>query len=116
MKEEGRSGGTELGSDLDLNPDQDPWKMLWFRIWIRQNDVDPLDPQFWFVGDTINVDVSRLKKKSACSLWMCTAWFTLRYSKLSFSESLKISKHKKVAKINNAKWFRPTDGPPTTND
>ena len=40
MKEEGRGGGSELGSDLD--PDPDPWKILWIRI--RQNDVDPLDP------------------------------------------------------------------------
>ena len=39
MKEEGRDGGgSELGSDLDL----DPWKILWKRI--RQNDADPLDP------------------------------------------------------------------------
>ena len=35
MKEEGRGGGSELGSDLDL----DPWKILWIRI--RQNDADP---------------------------------------------------------------------------
>ena len=43
MKEEGRGGGSELGSDLDL----DPWKILWIRI--RQNDADPLDPdpQHW---------------------------------------------------------------------
>ena len=40
MKEEGRGGGSELGSDLDLDPD--PWKILWIRI--RQNDTDPLDP------------------------------------------------------------------------
>ena len=40
MKEEGRGGGSELGSDLDLDPDS--WKILWIRI--RQNDVDPLDP------------------------------------------------------------------------
>ena len=40
MKEEGRVGGSELGSDLDLDPD--PWKILWIRI--RQNDADPLDP------------------------------------------------------------------------
>ena len=38
VKEEGRGGGSELGSDLDL----DPWKILWIRI--RQNDADPLDP------------------------------------------------------------------------
>ena len=38
MKEEGRGGGSELGSDLDLDPD--PWKILWIRI--RQND-----PQHW---------------------------------------------------------------------
>ena len=38
MKEEGRGGGSELGSDLDL----DPWKILWIRI--RQNDANPLDP------------------------------------------------------------------------
>ena len=36
MKEEGRGGGSELGSDLD----PDPWKTLW----IRQHDADPLDP------------------------------------------------------------------------
>ena len=40
MKKEGRGGGSELGSDLDLDPD--PWKILWIRI--RQNDADPLDP------------------------------------------------------------------------
>ena len=40
MKEEGRGSGSELGSDLDLNPD--PWKILWIRI--RQNDAYPLDP------------------------------------------------------------------------
>ena len=33
-KEEGRGGGSELGSDLD----PDPWKILWIRI--RQNDAD----------------------------------------------------------------------------
>ena len=38
MKEEGRGGVSELGSDLD----PDPWKIL--LIWIQQNDVDPLDP------------------------------------------------------------------------
>ena len=42
MKEEGRGGGSELGSDLDLDPD--PWKILWIQILIWQNDVDPLDP------------------------------------------------------------------------
>ena len=42
VKEEGRGGGSELSSDLDLDPDQDPWKILWIRI--RQNDADPLDP------------------------------------------------------------------------
>ena len=26
MKEEGRDGGSELGSDMDLDPD--PWKIL----------------------------------------------------------------------------------------
>ena len=40
MKEEGKVGGSEQGSDLDLDPDS--WKMLW--IWIWQNDADPLDP------------------------------------------------------------------------
>ena len=40
MKGEGRVGGSELGSDLNLDPD--PWKTLWIRI--RQNDADPLDP------------------------------------------------------------------------
>ena len=40
VKEEGRGGGSEL--DLDLDPD--PWKILWIRIWIRQNDADLLDP------------------------------------------------------------------------
>ena len=39
VKEEGRGGGSELGSDLDLDPDL--WKILWIRI--RQNDADPLD-------------------------------------------------------------------------
>ena len=48
MKEEGRGGGSVQGSDLDLDPDQDPWKILWIRI--RQNDGDPLDSnsQHWF--------------------------------------------------------------------
>ena len=36
VKEKGRGGGSELGSDPD------PWKILWIRI--RQNDADPLDP------------------------------------------------------------------------
>ena len=40
VKEEG--SGRELGSDLDLYPDPDPWKILWIRI--QQNDADPLDP------------------------------------------------------------------------
>ena len=40
VKEEGSGGGSEQGSDLE--PDPDPWKILW--IWIRQNDADPLDP------------------------------------------------------------------------
>ena len=31
----------ELGSDLHLHPD--PWKILWIRMRIRQNDADPLD-------------------------------------------------------------------------
>ena len=38
MKEEGRGGGSELGSDLD----PDPWKILWIRL--HQNRTDPLDP------------------------------------------------------------------------
>ena len=38
MKKEG--SGSELSSDLDLDPD--PWKILWIRI--RQNEADPLDP------------------------------------------------------------------------
>ena len=33
-------GGSELGSDLD--PDPDPWKILWIRL--HQNRMDPLDP------------------------------------------------------------------------
>ena len=43
MKEEGRGGGSELGSDLD----PDPWKIFWIRI--RQNDADPLylDPSLF---------------------------------------------------------------------
>ena len=48
VREEGRGGGTqlgsELGSDQDLDPDPDPWKILWIRIRIWQNDTDPLDP------------------------------------------------------------------------
>ena len=45
VKEEERGGGSELGSDLDL--DSVPWKTLWIRF--RQNDADPLDPdpQHW---------------------------------------------------------------------
>ena len=44
MKEEGRGGGSELGSDLNLDSDPAPapWKILWIRI--RQNDADFLDP------------------------------------------------------------------------
>ena len=38
---EGRGGGSE-SSDLDLDPD--PWELLWIQIRIRQNDMDPLDP------------------------------------------------------------------------
>ena len=38
VTEEGRGGGSELGLDLD----PDPWKILWIRIW--QNDANPLDP------------------------------------------------------------------------
>ena len=43
----GRGGCDELGSDLD--PDPDPWKILWIRI--RQNDAEPLDldPPHWFI-------------------------------------------------------------------
>ena len=45
MKEERRGGGSELRSDLDLDPD--PWKILWIRI--QKNDADSLDPdlQHW---------------------------------------------------------------------
>ena len=42
VKEEGRGGGSELGSDLVLDLDPDPWKILWIQT--RQNDADPLDP------------------------------------------------------------------------
>ena len=42
MREEGRGGGSELGSDQDLDPDSEPWKILWIQT--RQNDADPLDP------------------------------------------------------------------------
>ena len=42
MKEEGRGGVSELGSDLNLDPDPDSWKILWIRIW--QNYADRLDP------------------------------------------------------------------------
>ena len=38
MKDEWRGGGSEIGSDLDLDPD--PWKILW----IRQNYADPCHP------------------------------------------------------------------------
>ena len=40
VKEEGRGGESELGPDLDLDPDL--WKILLVRF--RQNDADPLDP------------------------------------------------------------------------
>ena len=35
VKEEWRGGGSELGSDLDLDSDPDPWKIFWIgmRIW-----------------------------------------------------------------------------------
>ena len=42
MKEEVRGGESELGFDLDMDPD--PWNILWIRIRIQQNDADPLDP------------------------------------------------------------------------
>ena len=42
MSDEGRGGGSELVSDLSLDLDLDPWKVLWIRI--RQNDGDFLDP------------------------------------------------------------------------
>ena len=44
VSEEGMNGGSELGSDLNLDLDSvsDLWKLLW--IWIRQNDADHLDP------------------------------------------------------------------------
>ena len=42
VTEEGRGVGSELGSDLDSDPD--PWKILWIRIRNRQNGADPLDP------------------------------------------------------------------------
>ena len=42
MKEEGRGGGSQLGSDLDLDLVLDPWKILLIRI--PQNYSDPLDP------------------------------------------------------------------------
>ena len=47
VNEEGRGGGSELGSDLDLDPGPDLWKIL--RIPIRLNYADPLDPdpQHW---------------------------------------------------------------------
>ena len=38
--DEGRDRGSKLGSFLD----PDPWKILWIQIQIRQNDLDPLDP------------------------------------------------------------------------
>ena len=49
MKEEGNGGGSELGSDLDLDPDT--WKILWIRIWQSYADhLDP-DPQHWSKGE-----------------------------------------------------------------
>ena len=36
MKVEERSGGSERGSKLELDPVPDPWKILW----IRQNDAE----------------------------------------------------------------------------
>ena len=42
VKEEGRGGGSELGSDLNL--DSDPAPAPWKILWIRQNDADFLDP------------------------------------------------------------------------
>ena len=51
MKEEGRGGGSELGSDLDLDPGTRSklFIILWIRI--RQIDTDPLDsdPQYWSI-------------------------------------------------------------------
>ena len=32
----------EKGSGGELDPDPDPWQILWILIW--QNDADPLDP------------------------------------------------------------------------
>ena len=56
MKEEGRGGGSELGSYLDLDPDTDPWKILWIRI--RQIDADPLDPDLQHWGQPLLVLLS----------------------------------------------------------
>ena len=47
MKEEGRGGGSELGYDLDLDPDPCPWKILWIRIRQNAEDALDLDPQHW---------------------------------------------------------------------
>ena len=46
VKEKGRGGESELGSDLD----PDPWKILWIQI--RKYVADPLDPDphHWFQG------------------------------------------------------------------
>ena len=41
VKEEERGGRSDLGSDLDLDPEPYPWKIWWTRI--RLIDADPLD-------------------------------------------------------------------------
>ena len=81
VKEEG-SGG-ELGSDLD----PDPWKILWIRIQIQQNDAEQLDPdpQHWLGGLAAKTrgqyTVPVLKDIYNMETWKHAAgWFARRYS------------------------------------
>ena len=46
VKEEGRGNGSDLGFDLDLDPD--PWKILWIRMMLIADPLDP-DPQHCYI-------------------------------------------------------------------
>ena len=73
------------GSDLDLYPDPDPWKILWIRFRIWQNDADPLDPDpqhwWWRLGGERRGQVffwtwtfSMLMTASTCHMW---TWYCI---------------------------------------
>ena len=77
VKEE-RSGG-ELGSDLDL--DSDPWKILWIRIRIRQNDADPLDPDPQHCATAADMLLSHLLPEVPQQpIYSCLTYYPRRHS------------------------------------